>query len=289
MLTPEEIQRLLIQAKEDGCFELLLLELSTGLRRGEICALQWNDLNFRIGELRVERQVHRVKGELVVSPPKTKASNRSVILPAPVLGVLRAYRETINSKWMFPSPANEASPRDPAAVRKRLQTVLERAGCKKIRFHDLRHTFSTVSLEHGMDVKTLSTIIGHVSSSTTLNVYAHVTDEMRRTAAVKIDQGIGKADPQAATGTAPRKPAPSTFQSYKGQRRKAGTGCVTQINEKLWEGRYSPIWPDGKKHARNVYAHSEEECEKLLAEMITEMKAEIATEKKRLKAAPKAG
>ena len=289
VLSPEEIQRLLIQAKEDGCFELLLLELSTGLRRGEICALQWNDLNFRTGELRVERQVHRVKGELVVSPPKTKASNRSVILPGPVAEVLKAYRETVDSKWMFPSPSNEDSPRDPAAVRKRLQTVLERAGCKKVRFHDLRHTFSTVSLEHGMDVKTLSTIIGHVSSSTTLNIYAHVTDEMRRTAAVKIDQGIGKADSQTEAGASPRKPAPSTFQAHKGQRRKAGTGCVTQINEKLWEGRYSPIWPDGQKHARNVYAHSGEECEKLLAEMIAAMKAEIAAEKERLKAAPKAG
>ena len=289
VLAPEEIQRLLIQAKEDNCFELLLLELSTGLRRGEICALQWSDLNFRTGELRVERQVHRVNGELMVSPPKTRAANRSVILPAPVLDVLRAYRETINSKWMFPSPVNEGLPRDPAAVRKRLQTVLERAECKKIRFHDLRHTFSTVSLEHGMDIKTLSTIIGHVSSSTTLNVYAHVTDEMRRTAAVKIDQGIGKTDPQAEAGTTPRKPAPSAFQAHKGQRRKAGTGCVTQINEKLWEGRYSPVWPDGKKHARNVYAHSEAECEKLLTEMIAEMKAEIAAEKDRLKAAQKAG
>ena len=284
VLTPEEIQRLLIQAKEDCCYELLLLELSTGLRRGEICALQWDDLNLRTGELRVQRQVHRIKSKLVASPPKTKAGNRSVILPVPVLGVLKAYKETMNSRWMFPSPVSEDSPRDPAAVRKRLQTILERAGCKKIRFHDLRHTFSTAALEHGMDIKTLSTIIGHVSSSTTLNIYAHVTDEMRRTAAVKIDQGIGKTELQAERQSAPRKPAPSTFQAHKGQRRKAGTGCVTQINEKLWEGRYSPIWPDGKKRPRNVYAHSEEECEKLLAEMIVEMKTEIAAERERLKA-----
>ena len=282
VLTPEEIQRLLIQAKEDGCFELLLLELSTGLRRGEICALQWDDLNFRSGELRVERQVHRVNGELVISPPKTKAANRSVILPAPVLAVLGEYRKGINSCWMFPSLANEDSPRDPAAVRKRLQTILERAECKKVRFHDLRHVFCTNCLERGMDIKTLSTIIGHVSSGTTLDIYAHVTDEMRRTAAVKIDQGIGKADPQAENSTAPQKPAPSTFRAHKGQRRKAGTGCVTRINEKLWEGRYSPVWPDGKKHPRNVYAHSEDECEKLLAEMIAKMKAEIAMEKERL-------
>ena len=115
VLTPEEIQRLLIQAKEDGCYELLLLELSTGLRRGEICALQWDDLNFKTGALRVERQVHRIDGELVVSQPKTKASNRSVILPAPVVKVLAQYRQSVDSRWMFPSPVSEDSPRDPTA------------------------------------------------------------------------------------------------------------------------------------------------------------------------------
>jgi integrase len=289
VLTPEEIQRLLIQAKEDGCFELLRLELSTGLRRGEILALQWDDLNFRTGALRVERQVHRVKGELVVSQPKTKSSNRTVILPAPVVKVLKKYRETVDSRWMFPSPVKEDSPLDPASVRKRLCTVLERANCKHIRFHDLRHTFATTALEHGMDTKTLSTIIGHVSTSTTLNIYAHVTDEMRRTAAAKIDQGIVKAAPQENLDTTPQKPSPSTFQPYKGQRRKPGTGCVSQINEQLWEGRYSPIWPDGKKHPRNVYAHTREECEEKLSEMIAQVKAEIAAEKAQLKQKAQAG
>ena len=140
-----------------------------------------------------------------------------------------------------------------------------------------------------MDVKTLSTIIGHVSSSTTLNIYAHVTDEMRRTAAVKIDQGIGKVEIQPENQSVPRKPAPSTFQAHKGQRRKAGTGCVTQINDHLWEGRYSPVWPDGKKHPRNVYTKTREECERLLAEMILQMKAEIAAEKERLRLEKQAG
>lgn len=139
-----------------------------------------------------------------------------------------------------------------------------------------------------MDVKTLSTIIGHVSNSTTLNIYAHVTDEMQRSAAAKIDQGIGKQPPKAEIENVPRKPAPSTFQAYKGQRRKPGTGCLSQINDHLWEGRYSPIWPDGKKHARNVYAKSREECEQLLAELIEQMKTEIAAEKERLRQAEKA-
>jgi len=282
VLAPEEIQRLLIQAKEDSCFELLLLELSTGLRRGEICALQWEDLNFRTGELQVKRQVHRVRGELVVSEPKTKASNRSVILPAPVVTVLNNYKTGISSAWMFPSPLNENSPRDPTAVRKRLSTILERADCKHVRFHDLRHTFATASLEHGMDIKTLSTIIGHVSTSTTLNVYAHVTDEMRKTAAAKIDRGIAKSETTQDIDTTPRKPSPSTFQPYKGQRRKPGTGCISQINENLWEGRYSPRLPDGSRLTRNIYAHSEEECEQKLAELITQMKAEIAAERQLL-------
>jgi len=137
----KEIQRLLIQAREDGCYELLLLELSTGLRRGEICALQWNDLNLKTGALQVERQVHRVRGKLVVSPPKTKAGRRTVLLPPPVLNVLKSYRTTSTSRWMFPSPVKEDSPMDPAAVRKRLSTVLKLASCKRLRFHDLRHPY----------------------------------------------------------------------------------------------------------------------------------------------------
>lgn len=288
VLTPEEIQRLLIQAREDGCYELLLLELSTGLRRGEILALQWDDLNLRTGALRVERQVHRVKGELVVSPPKTKAGNRTILLPAPVLHVLKAYRKTVHSRWMFPSPVKEDSPLDPAAVRKRLQTVLERAECKRLRFHDLRHTFATASLEHGMDIKTLSTIIGHVSSATTLNTYTHVTDAMRQSAADKIDRGIGRAEPKPRREAAPQKPAPSTFQARKGQRRKPGTGCVSRINDHLWEGRYSPI-VNGKRMARNVYAKTEAECEEKLAELIREMKAEIVDGEKQAKQESAAG
>ena len=288
VLTPEEIQRLLIQAREDGCYELLLLELSTGLRRGEILALQWDDLNLRTGALRVERQVHRVKGELVVSPPKTKAGNRTVILPAPVLNVLKAYQKTVHSRWMFPSPVKEDSPLDPAAVRKRLQTVLERAECKRLRFHDLRHTFATASLEHGMDVKTLSTIIGHVSSATTLNTYTHITDAMRQSAADKIDRGIGKAEPREQRERAPQKLPPSTFQAHKGQRRKPGTGCISQINDHLWEGRYSPV-VNGRRMARNVYAKTEAECEKKLAALIREMKAEIAAENQRRRQAELAG
>ena len=73
------------------------------------------------------------------------------------------------------------------------------------------------------------------------------------------------------------------FKPYVGRKRRSGTGCVSEINDHLFEGRYSPKWPDGKKHARNVYAHTREECEAKLRVLIVEMKAEIA-ELKRQKA-----
>ena len=287
ILTREEMQRFLIQAREEGYFELFLLELATGLWRGEVLALQWDDLNFETGELRIERQVYRANGELVVSVPKTNASLRTVVLPPSLVEVLREYRQHTDSRWMFPSPAKEDSPLDPATCRKRLQTILKHAGCKRVRSHDLWHLFVTTTLESGMDVKTLSTIIGHVSAKTTLNIYTHVTDAMQETAAVKIDRGIGRCEPRKAAppqdeglpARAAHARRRAVFELYKGKYRKPGTGCVTQISDHLWEGKYSPKWPDGKRHSRSIYAGTENECEEKLAGLIRQMKAEIAEAK----------
>ena len=135
-----------------------------------------------------------------------------------------------------------------------------------------------------MDVKTLSAMLGHVSAATTLDIYTHITDDMQRTAAANIDRGIGKAAPQedaseSGQETAPaqaEKPCMTDFKPYVGRTRRSGTGCVSQINDHLFEGRYSPKWPDGKKHARNVYAHTREECEEKLKVLIIEMKTELA-------------
>lgn len=190
VLTQEEMQRLLIQAKENDCYEILLLELSTGLRRGELLALRWDDLDFQTGTLRVERQVQRVKGELTVTQPKTKSSNRTVILPMPVLDVLKKYRQDVDSMWMFPSPRKEDSPRDPTAVRKKLAAVLERAGCKHVRFHDLRHSYAVAAIKSGDDIKTVQENLGHATAAFTLDVYGHVTAQMRRESASRMEQFI---------------------------------------------------------------------------------------------------
>lgn len=286
VLTQNGIIRFLHQAKEEGCYELFLLELGTGMRRGEILALKWSDLNFQTGELQIVRQACAVNGKIEISVPKTKSSIRTVVLPTSLVEVLKKYRRTVNSWWMFPSPTDTGRPRNPSSVRTRLQLILERAGCKKVRFHDLRHTFATMALEHSMDVKTLSATIGHVSSATTLDIYSHITDTMQRQAAVHIDRKIGGTDAQMATAepSARKDTAPIEFTPYKPKIRKPGTGCVTMINDHLYEGRYTPTNVYGKRESHNIYAKTREECEEKLAEMIAEVKAQIKAEKERIKA-----
>ena len=269
VLTREELQRFLIQAKFEGYYEVFLLDLATGLRRGELMALQWDDLNFKTGVLNVNKQVYDVRGQLQISTPKTKNSVRKIVLPPAVVAVLREYKKTVDSRWMFPSPVKEDCPITPGVVRRRLQLILEHAGCKHVRFHDLRHTFATLALENGMDVKTLSAMLGHVSAATTLDIYTHITGDMQRAAAASIDRSIGKAKPQEEAE--PERKGIVDFQPYVGKKRKPGTGCVTEINDHLFEGRYSPIWPDGTQHSRNVYAHTREECEEKLKALIAEM------------------
>ena len=284
LLSREELQKLLIQARAEGYYEVFLLELTTGLRVGELMALQWDDLNFNTGELRIERQVYRTKEELLIQEPKTKASIRTVILPPPVVEALKEYKKTVSSRWMFPSPKKEDAPLAPAAASHRLSKILSHAECKKVRFHDLRHVFATNALEHGMDVKTLSTIIGHVSSATTLNVYAHVTDDMQKQAAAKIDRGIGKVEISAENPQATASRTMTDFKPKRGKRRYWGSGYLGQTKGGRWNGRYTVTWPDGTKCTRDIYADTEEECEKLLAVMITEMKTAVAAEKERLRA-----
>ena len=272
VLTREELQRFLIQAKFEGYYEVFLLDLATGLRRGELMALQWDDLNFKTGVLNVNKQVYDVRGQLQISTPKTKNSVRKIVLPPAVVAVLREYKKSVDSRWMFPSPVKEDVPLTPGAVRRRLQIILERAGCKRIRFHDLRHTFATLSLESGMDVKTLSAMLGHVSAATTLDIYTHVTGDMQTEAAAKIDRGLGNEVQESPAQT--EQSSVEDFQPVLGRKRKSGSGCITQINDHLFEGRYSPTWPDGTKHSKCVYAHTREECEAKLKTLIREMQAE---------------
>ena len=193
ILSREAMQKLLIQAKEENYYELFLLELATGLRLGEIAALQWDDLNLESGELQINKQVVAVKGKLTVSSPKTKAAVRTLILPSSVLKVMREYRARVDSRWMFPSPKKEDSPMRPSSIHQRLHRILDHAGCDRVRFHDLRHTFATLALQNGVDVKTVSGMLGHFSAGFTLDTYAHVTTAAQKEAARTMEKVLTAA------------------------------------------------------------------------------------------------
>ena len=157
------------------------------------------------------------------------------------------------------------------------------------RYHNrLTDTFATNALAGGMDIKTLSTIIGHISSETTLNIYTHITDNMQRSAADKIERGFGRNEGTLGKNgqtpdQAPERPVRAKFEPKQPEIRRPGTGCLFQISPKKWEGSYSPKLPNGKRKKFNIYTDTREECEEKLAEMIKQKNTEIAAEKKRLK------
>ena len=186
VLSRQELQRFLIQAKADGYFELFLLDLSTGLRRGELLALQWTDLDVENRTLAVTKQVNRINGELVVSPPKTRNSVRTLALPQQAVDLLIAeHKRHPRNPYLFPSPKT-GTMYDPDAFRRTHDKILKAIGAEHIRFHDLRHTFATLSLKSGVDVKTLSGALGHYSAGFTLNTYTHATAQMKQDAADTI-------------------------------------------------------------------------------------------------------
>ena len=186
ILPQEKIGLYLAEAEKRGLLAAFYLELTTGLRRGELLALQWTDLDIENRTLAVTKQVNRINGELVVSPPKTRNSVRTLALPQQAVDLLIAeHRKHPSNPYLFPSPKT-GTMYDPDAFRRTHDKILKAIGAEHIRFHDLRHTFATLSLKSGVDVKTLSGALGHYSAGFTLNTYTHATAQMRQDAADTI-------------------------------------------------------------------------------------------------------
>ena len=185
-LPVEQLASFLREAKESGVFELYYVELATGLRRGELLGLKWEDLDLDRGDLRVRRQIARINGEVVEAPPKTKNAYRTLPLAKDTIDVLDQQKKKVGSSpWVFPGPTG--GPMSPDSVLHMLHRVLKRAGLPGVRFHDLRHTFATLALQTGVDVKTVSGMLGHYSAGFTPDTYAHVTTSAQRQAAKAME------------------------------------------------------------------------------------------------------
>jgi len=179
ILPPESLGTFFEEARRSGVFELYYVDLVTGLRRGELLGLKWSDIDLKKGIIHVRRQILRQNGKIIEAPLKTKNSYRDIAIGADTIDVLKGMDQI--SEYVFPSP--HGGPMSPDSVLHMLQRVLKRAGLERIRFHDLRHTFSVLALQNGVDVKTLSAMLGHYSAGFTLDTYAHVTTSMQKQAA----------------------------------------------------------------------------------------------------------
>ena len=171
-----------IKGHEYWC-DFFYVEVMTGLRRGEICGLKWQDINFEENKLQVKRSVSVKKGGGVsIGETKTETGVRSILMPPSVADVLQNRKQRAITEWVFPNFMHPEQPISPATAYRKLKIILKHAGLPLIRFHDLRHTFATHATHGGVDPKTLAGILGHTNASFTLDTYTHVTNDMQKAA-----------------------------------------------------------------------------------------------------------
>ena len=190
ILNEEQLDRFMEAIRNEPLwYDFFYTEITTGLRRGDICGLKWCDLDEVNGTLKICRSIHSAPGgAMEVGNTKTEKGTRTILLPPSTLHVLKERRKTALTEWIFPSLLEPEKPTAPGAAYHRLKVILQGAGLPDIRFHDLRHTFATHAMRSGVDAKTLSGILGHTNASFTLDTYTHVTTDMQRNASVIVGE-----------------------------------------------------------------------------------------------------
>jgi len=198
-LNPEEISYFLKVAEKSPFpyYYLFRTMLYTGLRRGEALGLTWGNLDLELCTLCVSQTLYRINGKYVVQPPKTKSGRRIINLSPSLALMLGDYRKQVDVQRLvigkqlnagdlcFAHP--DGSPLDPHTVTHQFVKIARRAGLKA-RLHDLRHTYASIMLAVGVNIKAISKALGHANVSITLNVYSHLLPGTGKTAADKFDR-----------------------------------------------------------------------------------------------------
>jgi integrase len=197
-LTPEQSGEFLRSVKGHRLAPLFTVAMATGLRQSELLALQWADVGFEAGTIRVERSLQRYGRTYHLDGVKTERSRRTIAIPAPVVDVLRqqstaakadrlkAGKLWTGETWKLVFATEAGGPLSGVSVTHAFQDALRRAGLPTIRFHDLRHGAASYLLAAGVDLRTVMEILGHADIATTANLYSHVLPQLKRAAADKM-------------------------------------------------------------------------------------------------------
>lgn len=202
--TPEEARRFLEVAEPHKLYPLFYLALITGLRRGELLGLRWQDVDLASGRIDIVQNLVMVGNKPVLQTPKTAHSARTIYIGPDAAGVLvrqreqqAAWQEKAGNGWLNSGlifTGEDGGPLGTTAVNKPWKALKEQAGVTSIRFHDLRHTYASLAMLRGLQPKTISERLGHSNVAFTLHTYAHVYDQQRKAAALDLDNlldGVG--------------------------------------------------------------------------------------------------
>jgi integrase len=185
-----------------------------GLRRGEITGLRWEDLDLEEGLLSVVRQLQRHDGQYVASPPKSKASTRTIALDDDTVAVLRQHRDhTQRPEHGFVFTRPDGQPLSPERLSRLMRAFNQQAGLPPVRFHDLRHGAASLALAAGTDLKVVQDMLGHASIVLTADTYVSVLPEVAHKSAADtatLIRQAGRLIPGANRPRHPEYPRPQT-------------------------------------------------------------------------------
>ena len=208
---PDEIRRLaqMIMDELTTTGIGILLTLNTGLRLGELCALQYKDIDLRNGVVHVRKTVQRIRSgdrtSLMVLPPKSDSARRTIPLPGDMAALLQKLVQSRPNGENYLLTGKNV-PMEPRTMQYQYRALLKAAGIPYRNFHTLRHTYASRCVERGIDVKSLSEMLGHADVRTTLQVYVHSSLEHK----MRVIQSICFLAPALAAEFAPS-PSPSVY------------------------------------------------------------------------------